>query len=128
MNMEATSDIPDAAILRIFESLHPRTNLNIMDKNDRIRCSLDNETNSISEASHIHLYLLSHPCEDVEAEEIQKLGTMLGTLRKEENERDTFQRFGNTISTRDENKVSERNKDARLPDLETWAIEIIIEA
>ena len=70
----------DDVSLCIPKALYIRVELKMMEENEKIRCDLDDETNFISETSHVNANLLSHPCEEVVVEEVQKQDTMLGTI------------------------------------------------
>ena len=54
------------------------------EKDEKLGCRLDNETNTISETSHLNINLLAHPCE----EEVQNKGTMPGKIQKQIVEKD----------------------------------------
>mgnify|MGYP006872766353 CR=1 FL=1 len=64
----------------IFEALYPKV--------EGEGCRLDDETNTISEASHLNINSLAHPCEEDEVEEVQNKGTMPGKIQKQIIEKD----------------------------------------
>ena len=88
--------------------------LNTIKRNENIRCGLDNEVNSISKASHLNSYLLTHPYEEVKVEIIQKCDAILGILWEYEVEKGTIHEMENITSMCKCDTWNEQDNDATI--------------